>query len=150
MNERLKQTEIQSLLDIKATIVDLNNSLLVLSHGLWAISSEMDSILMNETRFDVEMEHTNLDTTREERIPEQTPEPKGRGRPRKESPPEPLQAPVSPDVPDTLPPLPPLPPTPKKPSVMERLLGKEEEEKARLRKERMAKLRQELDELNKK
>jgi len=77
---------------------------------------------------------------------------RARGRPRKEAPPEPLQAPAEPEIPETLPPLPPLPPkAPEpKPNIVERLLGKEADQKAKMRAERMAKLEKELAELSKK
>jgi hypothetical protein len=77
---------------------------------------------------------------------------KARGRPRKEAPAEPQQ---SPQMPVSAPPLPPLPPSPKapeqtKPNIVERLLGKDADQKAKLRAERMALLEKELAELQKK
>lgn len=73
---------------------------------------------------------------------------RARGRPRRETTPEPQKAPTRPEVPETLPPLPEPPkkaPEPAKPSIMERILGKDASDKKRLRDEKVAQLQKEMD-----
>jgi hypothetical protein len=157
------------LMEIKTEIAELHNSILTLSAGLWNVSILIDEMLMDDIHhtaytqdYDrmvdklnteamgnpdttIEMEHTEMP-------PIETPMIKARPKPRKETTPEPPQSPVEPDVPETLPPLPPtLPKAPEpKPSIVERLLGKDADQKAKLRAERTAKLEKELAELQKK
>jgi hypothetical protein len=147
----LKDTE--RIMNLKATIAELHNSILTLSQGLWDISIELDDMLLEQTTQVPEPEQLiNMEHT--EMPPIDIPAAKNRGRPRKEATPEPAETPTEPDVPDTLPPLPPAPRPPetaqKSPekSLMERLLGKDAGEKARLRAEREKELERKLAELS--
>lgn len=79
------------------------------------------------------------------------------GRVRREIPPEPPESPVAPPEPPENPARARIaevakiaPETPSKPSIVERLLGKNADEKAKLRKERVAQLEKELAELSQK
>jgi len=149
----------QDLFDLKATIADLHNHILTLAEGLWLMNTKIDEMMMSDIPQEpeglVEMEHTEM-------LPIEIPAAKPKGRQKREpifieSPPEPPERLAEPDVPETLPPLskvqimPQNAPEPaKKPSVVERLLGKDADQKARLRAERTAKLEKELAELNRK
>jgi hypothetical protein len=142
----------------------LHTQILGLSQGLWQLSSRIDEILLKDTeilksgvdRIDEEVEAELRNYRQPEPMPpyepvevsHTTPETmvvRGKSRFHKESHPEPPQTPVKADVSQPI-----AEPVPKKQGIMERLLGKDADEKAKLRNERRIKLEQELAELSKK
>lgn len=165
------------LVEIKTTIATLHTIILDLSAGLWELNTKIDDMLIEKAdhiaymqdydKFVDKVNDANMGEivkANDERAVEMCNEMyqqekehpiilKSKGRPRKEVTPEPQESPVEPDVPETLPPLPPLPKAPEtahKPSIVERLLGKDADQKAKQRAEKMAQLEKELAEFSKK
>jgi len=143
----------KELMEIKAEIRDLYDIILDLSHGLLKINNKIDGMLMDG----MNMTHTEPPISYElESDGDGLRTIKARGRPKREAPPTAQDLSVVAEMPRRvhLPPelenLPKPPELTQKQGIVERLLGKDASEKARLRAERMAQLEKELDELGKK
>jgi hypothetical protein len=164
------QDEKENLLGMKSILMEMQNSLISLTQMIMEMQGYIDDILIEraqpvipdeEIDEAIRVSHTDPDID--------APIVKTRGRPRKETPtapqrapPEPQRAPPEPQRAPPEPPAPPVPPMPPKapetpqiapesatkPSIYERLLGKDADEKAKRRAERLAQLEKELAELS--
>jgi len=170
----------QELLNMKKKIMELHDTILGLSAGLWEMNTQIDDILLDDMGIKPAHDMSTDDPYGEDdggacEVTHSEPQPPARGehhgdytpqeeqkvrvrgRPKREPLPEPPELPrraepqkearkqaIEPEV------MPRTTETPKKQGIVDRLLGKDAGDKARLRAEKVAQLEQELAEMRKK